>query len=280
MKKLLIFLLCCTACTGQSNNKMDELTQAVINQDIAFLKKNLTSKNINIIYDFSVVYTMNVYLLDGTKRSEFVRDNEKGTLLHLTAWYNLPNSAKILIKKGADVNAKDVEGHTPLEVAANRLPNDVVTYPVQRVLIENKADMNFYVTRNFLNQPLLFCYILWGQFELAELAIENGADVNMATNSRTTILEFAEERGIPTIVSMLKAKGAKYGDEYLREREQEQEQERLYREYISTKKAEEAEADRKNLENLKKAFEKIIIQTDKEVEEETNRQVQEIKKDR
>lgn len=263
-----LYSIVCTACTGQNNNNMDKLIKAVIKQDAAFLKKNLTSKNINTIYNFSVIHTMNVHLDDGTERSDFFEDDEKGSLLHLTAWYNLPISAKILIEKGADVNAKDIKGHTPLEVAVNCY--DVVTYPVQKILIENKANMNFYVTKNFLNHPLLFCYIHWGQFEMAELAIENGADVNMTTNARTTILEFAEERGTSAIVSMLKAKGAKYSDKYLQEKEEEREQERLYREYILKKEAEAAEADRKNEENFRNVLDKVIIQTAKEVEEEKN----------
>jgi len=205
--KAFLFLLCCTACTAKNNNNMDELIRAVIEQDTVFLKKNLTSSNKNRICNFSVIQTINVIYDDG-EVSEYFNDDEKGTLLHLTAWYNLPVSAKILIEKGADVNAKDAEGRTPLEVAANRY--DVDTYPVQRVLIENKANMNFYVPKYFLNEPLLFCYIHWRQFELAELAIENGADVNMKTNDYgESILKFAERRGTPAIVSKLKAKGAK-----------------------------------------------------------------------
>ena len=205
----LLSLLCCTLCTVQNNHNMNEFIQAVIEQDIAFLEKYITSRNRNKICDFSVINTINVHLLDGTERSDFENVNKKGTLLHLTAWYNLPVSAKILIEKGARVNAQDAEGHTPLEVAVNRY--DVNTYPVQRVLVENKANMNFYVPKNFLNEPLLFCYIHWRQFELAELAIENGADVNMKTKDYNgeSILKFAERRGTPAIVSKLKAKGAK-----------------------------------------------------------------------
>ena len=257
---------------------MNKLIQAVIEQDIAFLKKNLTSKNINIIYDFSVINTINVHLNDGTERSEFEYDDEKGTLLHLAAWYNLPNSAKILIKKGADVNAKDIEGRTPLEVAANRY--DVVTYPVQRVLIENNADMNFYVTKFLRNVPLLYNYLWDEQFEMAKLAIENGADVNMKIkDGDDSILGLAERRGTPEIVEMLKAKGAKYSNEYLiREREEEREPERLYQ--ILIKKAEEAVAERKNRENLEKVLEEIIIKPANEDEDENNLQMQEIKKDR
>ena len=274
LKISLLSLLCCTSCTGQDNNNMDKLIKAVIKQDKGFLKKNLTSENINTIYDFSIISKLNVHLSDGTERSEFVAEDEKGTLLHLTAWYNLPNSAKILIEKGADVNAKDEEGRTPLEVAANRY--DVVTYPVQRVLIENNADMNFYVHKHLLNHPLLFCYIHWEQFELAKLAIENGADVNMATNARTTILEFAEERGTPEIVSMLKAKDARYSEKYLREREQEREKDRLYQEYKRQKEIEGAEAERRNQERLESVLDKVIIRTSEEVEADKNRQKQEI----
>ena len=60
-----------------------------------------------------------VHLLDGTERSKFHTENRKGTLLHLAARRNLPVSAKILLEKGARVNAKDKEEHTPLEVAVN-----------------------------------------------------------------------------------------------------------------------------------------------------------------
>jgi len=128
-------------------------------------------------------------------------------LLHLTAWDNLPISAKILIENGAGIDAKDAEGRTPLEVAANRY--GVATEAVQKVLIENKANMNFYVTKYLRNHPLLFVYIWDENFEMAKLAIENGADVNMALKDGGSILEFAERRGTPEIVSMLQAKGAK-----------------------------------------------------------------------
>ena len=119
------------------------------------------------------------------------------------------NKISVFEKKIITFAQKAKKGCTPLEVAVNRY--DVVTYPVQRVLIENKANMNFYVKKYFLNEPLLFCYIHWRQFELAELAIENGADVNMKTKDYgDSILKFAERRGTPAIVSKLKAKGAKY----------------------------------------------------------------------
>jgi len=202
--------------TGQNNNSLkmnskskiqDELIQAVRMQDEIFLKKNLSPKNVNKIYDFPVVHTMNIHLANGGERLEFFDDNEKGTLLHLAAWDNLPISAKILLENGADIDAKDAERRTPLEVAANRY--GVATEAVQKVLIENKANMDFYVTKFLRNAPLLFIYIWDENFEMAKLAIENGADVNMTLKDGGSILEFAERHGTPEIVSMLQAKGAK-----------------------------------------------------------------------
>jgi len=215
---LVVIAFIAADCSGQTKNintmnstnkatMQDSLMiSAITEQDVDFLNKNLTPENVNKIYDFSVTHTMNVHLADGGERLEFFDDNEKGTFLHLTAWYNLPISAKILIENGADIDAKDAEMRTPLEVAANRY--GVVTKAVQKVLIENKANINFYVTKNLRNHPLLLVYIWDEDFEMAKLAIENGADVNMALKDGDTILEFAERHGTPEIVSMLKAKGA------------------------------------------------------------------------
>jgi len=222
MKKVIITLIAvafiAADCSVQTNNintmnsknkatMQDSLMiSAIKGQDIDFLKKNITPENVNKIYNFSVVHTMNVHLADGGERSEFFDDSEKGTLLHLAAWYNLPISAKILIENGANIDVKDAEMRTPMEVAANRY--GTATETVQKVLIENKADMNFYVTKNLRNHPLLFVYIWDENFEMAKLAIENGANVNMKIKDGDTILEFAERRGTPEIVSMLKANGA------------------------------------------------------------------------
>ena len=264
IKILLLSLLCFTACVGQNksnNNSTDKLVQAVIKQNKRFLRKNLTPENINEIYDFSVNYKVNVHLNDGRERSEFMAENERGTLLHLASWYNLPISAKILIDNGADINAKDEEGRMPLEVAVNNY--DVLTYPVQKVLIENKADMDFYVRKNLLNEPLLFCYIHWSQFEMAELAIKNGADVNMATRGYgDSILEFAERAGTPELVSVFKANGARYSERYLKEREREQEKERLHQEYIRKQEEAATEADKKNQERLESVLDNVIIKID------------------
>ena len=57
-------------------------------------------------------------------------------------WYNRPKIAKYLIKKGADCNAKDCIGNTPLHTAVEK---DFIE--VAELLIKNKADVNRRISR-------------------------------------------------------------------------------------------------------------------------------------
>jgi len=171
----------------------------VIRQDGEFLTQNLTPENVNKQYDVPVGMIHRTYRDRETDDPIF----GKGSLLHLATFHNLPNSVKILIEKGADVDAKDSEGRTSLQAAI--VAYRYRTSEAQKALIENGANMNFYTSRDV---PLLFQYIWNEEHNLAELAIKNGADVNMKTKDGDSILEFAERRGTPEIVSMLKAKGA------------------------------------------------------------------------
>ena len=177
----------------------DPIINAIMGQDEEFLKQNLSLEIVNKQYNVPVGTIHKTYR-SGESDSPILG---KGSLLHLATFYNLPKSAKILIEKGADVNAIDSEGRTPLQAAV--IASLYNTIDIQKVLIENKADMNFYTNRQV---PLLYQYIWNENYDLAELAIENGADVNMKTEDGGSILEFAERRGTPKIVSMLKTKGA------------------------------------------------------------------------
>lgn len=72
-----------------------------------------------------------------------------GTLLHFSAEYNSINCAEILIKHGADVNAKasfdenGFGGHTPIFHTVNQNGNH--SADVLHLLLENKADLSITV---------------------------------------------------------------------------------------------------------------------------------------
>jgi ankyrin repeat protein len=77
---------------------------------------------------------------------------------------------KKLLKEGADVNAKDRFGFTPLHYTALNGHFEVV-----KLLIERGADVNAKTNGGWT--PLRFAAI-YGHFEVVKLLIERGADVN------------------------------------------------------------------------------------------------------
>ncbi|MEI7831838.1 MAG: ankyrin repeat domain-containing protein [bacterium] len=74
--------------------------------------------------------------------------------------------ARELIAKGADVNAKDINGDTPLHFAVRQGGAKAVDF-----LIANKADVN---ARNNNNESPLRLAVAWGQQAIADVLAKNG----------------------------------------------------------------------------------------------------------
>jgi ankyrin repeat protein len=89
--------------------------------------------------------------LFGSKGGEsFDRDSKPGrgeTPLHLAAALENPEFARLLVDRGAEVNAKDDDGHTPLHVAVR-----AGREPTVRLLFEHGADPN--VSEKNVSSPL------------------------------------------------------------------------------------------------------------------------------
>ena len=83
------------------------------------------------------------------------RDNDNSTPLHAAVWFGKPQMIELLIKNGASVNAQDHLGNTPLHAA----------------VAVGDADK---------------------QFHIAELLLNNGADVNLKNAEGQTPLDLAE----------------------------------------------------------------------------------------
>jgi len=115
--------------------------------------------------------------------------------------------AKFIIAKGADVNAKDILGHTPLNfVVYSRGKKDMV-----ELLISKGADVNAKDSHTGVI-PLHSASFL-GQKDVAELLIAKGSNVNAKTPIGSLVggmtpLHFAAKHGRKDVAELLIAKGA------------------------------------------------------------------------
>ena len=106
---------------------------------------------------------------------------------------------------GTDVNAKDIQGVTPLHRAA------YFGYKkVAELLIANGADMN----AKDEDETTPLHYAAWeGHKEVAELLIAKGADLNVKNKVGYTPLDVAIKRKRTDIADLLRKHGGKTGDE-------------------------------------------------------------------
>jgi len=115
-------------------------------------------------------------------------------------------AAKMLIEKGANVNAVGNYGWTPLMVAAEK-----GLYATARLLIKHGGDVN---GRNLGGvTPLMWAVSMREEWpdsvKLVRLLIDSGADVNAKTKAGKTALSWAREYNHKEIIEILKEAGAK-----------------------------------------------------------------------
>jgi ankyrin repeat protein len=109
-------------------------------------------------------------------------DNEGRTPLHWAAWYGRKDVAEVLIAKGANINETDVSGQTPLHLAAN-----FGVKFVPELLLAKGANVN--ARDNIGNTPLHTAAAnseVPGTF--LELLLDKGAEVNARNNKGETPL--------------------------------------------------------------------------------------------
>ncbi len=187
------------------------LFQAVRNNDLAFLKKNLNQSNIDSRDDHATTLLMHA--------ADFGSPEAMRMLLAAGAGVNARNAfdataliwaardpvkVAMLLAAGADVNAVSKRGRTPLIVAASGSSASV------RLLLAKGADANAHDGAGIT--PLMNA-ALAGDLDSVRWLVEKGADVNAeATRFQdfgTTPLMAAACSANPAVVQYLLTKGAK-----------------------------------------------------------------------
>jgi len=123
------------------------------------------------------------------------RDMYGKTPLHVAAFRGRANVVRLLLEHGADVNARDKVDQTPLHSAAGGGLIDVVS-----ILLEHGADVN---ARNEFGETPLHSAAALGYADIARLLLERGADPDIRDKDGKTPLDVARERGYEEVVKVI-----------------------------------------------------------------------------
>ena len=105
------------------------------------------------------------------------------------------------LKQGADPNARDREGRTPLMDAAA-----AEQVPAMRLLIAKGADVNAHAHDG---QTSLIVAAAEGSLDAARLLVQSGSDLNLVSRGWGSALKAAERTGHNDIAAMLLKAGAR-----------------------------------------------------------------------
>lgn len=120
--------------------------------------------------------------------------------LHKAAQYDNIERMEKLIEAGADVNAVDQQGATPLFYTANK-----GSVPAARLLLNHGANI-LHTTSG--GGTALHSALLKSHIDLALFLIENGADIHQPTQVGVTALHVAANKGLAQAVEELIQRGA------------------------------------------------------------------------
>jgi glyoxylase-like metal-dependent hydrolase (beta-lactamase superfamily II) len=128
------------------------------------------------------------------------RNDALSTPLHVAVSDSQVDIARLLISKGADINAGDSDNSRPIHLAAIDGKHELV-----EILLEAGADLG--VEEDYGNSPLTYA-IFGGGIEIVNLLLDRGADPHQTNTQGQIPLQYAIAIGQLEIVQILVAHGA------------------------------------------------------------------------
>ena len=161
------------------------------------------STGLHLVARFGLAIILEALLLNQVGETALVlerRDSEGKTLLCLAAEHGHERMVKLLLDKGADVNAQDGEYGNALRAASARGHETVV-----KLLLDRNANVNAQGRRygNALQQASAK-----GHKAVVKLLLDRGADVNAQGRRYDNALQAASAGGYEAVVKLLLDKGA------------------------------------------------------------------------
>ncbi|KAK0113991.1 hypothetical protein ONS96_014837 [Cadophora gregata f. sp. sojae] len=152
---------------------------------------------------------MITFLLDNKFIPHVNRANDlRTTPLHVAVRVGNCHTAKQLLEAGADVNAKDAEGFSPVHIAASHSGGSRFSLIILRDLLETGKYEHIALTHT--GQTALHVAVRLGTKDMISLLLETPENVNAKDHSWLTPLHYAIVRGDPEIIKILEAAGAKH----------------------------------------------------------------------
>ncbi|MBI3404881.1 MAG: ankyrin repeat domain-containing protein [Acidobacteria bacterium] len=187
------------------------LIQAVFAQDEADVARLVNTKSLNTQdLDHALLMSswseppniLRLLIRAGANVNAKNDDGDKGTPLHGAVWTHHLKNVEVLIEAGANVNARDKWGETPLTTALNSKMDQGETVPL---LLKAGADVN---AANQFGLTALMRATFAQPASVIELLIQRGANVNARDHRGRTALMFAVDYGSIAAVRVLLAASA------------------------------------------------------------------------
>lgn len=131
------------------------------------------------------------------------RDYDGWTPLHTASFFGQKDIVTLLIERGAEVNAKDTSGESPLHLLSGADGGDAPE-ETAAILISKGAEID---SKNLFGWTPLHNAVMEDQKELASLLISRGAHVNERNNDNETPMRIAEKLGKKDMVELLRQSG-------------------------------------------------------------------------